>query len=200
MRSYTITPLRTPRLVWEDIPALQVDNVQWLPDTGVRMQQQMCCDANFLYVRQQAWEQNLRAQHTGYLQQVCEDSCMEFFFTPGKDGRYFNLEINPNGSIRLGFGPAGGPRTQLVLPNMEQFFSVEAQRTEDGWTLTYAIPLTFIQIFYPDFYFRPGTVLRGNCYKCGDLTDHPHYLSWNPVQSETPAFHRPQDFGLLLFG
>ena len=41
MRSYTITPLRTPRLVWEEIPALQVDNVQWLPDTGVRMQQQM---------------------------------------------------------------------------------------------------------------------------------------------------------------
>jgi hypothetical protein len=200
MRSYTVTPLRTEVPAWEEIPALQVDNVLWLPDSGVRMTQQLCYDAKYLYVRQQAWEQRIRAQRTGYLQQVCEDSCMEFFFAPLGEDRYFNLEINPNGCIRLGFGPAVGLRTQLVVPDMEQLFSVEARRTEDGWTLTYAIPLTFIQLFYPDFCFCPGTVLRGNCYKCGDLTDHPHYLSWNEVQSDTPSFHRPQDFGLLIFG
>jgi hypothetical protein len=42
--------------------------------------------------------------------------------------------------------------------------------------------------------------LRGNCYKCGDLTEQEHYLSWNPVTSEHPCFHRPQDFGRLVFG
>ena len=45
-----------------------------------------------------------------------------------------------------------------------------------------------------------GTLLRGNCYKCGDLTDHPHYLSWSAINSETPNFHRSDDFGLFFFG
>ena len=200
MRSYTILPVHTGHPVWTEVPSLQVDNVLWLPDTGVRMQQQMCYDAENLYIRQQAWEQSIRAEHTGALQQVCEDSCMEFFFTPTKDGRYFNLEINPNGSVRLGFGPADGLRSLLVPRDMERLLAVESARTEDGWTLTYRIPLVLLRLFFPDFRYESGAVLRGNCYKCGDLTDHPHYLSWNVVRSETPAFHRPQDFGLLIFG
>ena len=200
MRSYTVTPLRTEAPVWAEIPVLPVDHVLWLPDVGVRMTQQMCYDARYLYVRQQAWEHHIRAEHTGYLQQVCEDSCMEFFFAPLGEDRYFNWEINPNGCVRLGFGTAEGPRTQLVPRDMAQYFAVCPQRTEDGWSLTYRIPLSFVQSFFPDCRFAPGRTLRANCYKCGDLTDHPHYLSWNEVQSEVPAFHRPQDFGLLVFG
>ena len=42
--------------------------------------------------------------------------------------------------------------------------------------------------------------MYGNFFKCGDLTEQAHYLSWNPVTSEQPDFHRPQDFGLLRFG
>lgn len=125
---------------------------------------------------------------------------MEFFFAPLGEARYFNLEINPNGCVRLGFGTAEGPRTQLVPRDMAQYFTVCPQRTGDGWSLTYRIPLAFVQSFFPDCRFAPGRTLRANCYKCGDLTDHPHYLSWNEVQSEVPAFHRPQDFGLLVFG
>lgn len=200
MRSYTITPVHTETPVWTDVPYLQVDNVLWLPDTGVRMTQQMCYDAEYLYIRQQAWEKNIRAEHTQQLQQVCEDSCMEFFFAPAQDGRYFNLEINPNGCVRLGFGPAAGLRTLLVPRNMEQLFDVRAARTEDGWTLTYRIPQAFLRLFYPEFRYECGTLLRGNCYKCGDLTDHPHYLSWNAINSETPNFHRSEDFGLFFFG
>ena len=36
-------------------------------------------------------------------------------------------------------------------------------------------------------------------HKCGDLTNHKHYLSWNMVQSEKPDFHRPEDFGRMMF-
>lgn len=42
--------------------------------------------------------------------------------------------------------------------------------------------------------------LRGNFYKCGDATVQPHYLAWNPVTSETPAFHRPWEFGEIVLG
>ena len=41
--------------------------------------------------------------------------------------------------------------------------------------------------------------MRANCYKCGDCTVQPHYLAWNPPTSENPDFHRPQDFGALIF-
>ena len=74
MNRYIITPVHTDEPVWTDVPALSVDTVLWLPDSGIRMQQQMCYDAENLSVRQQAWEQDIRAVHTGQLQQVCEDA------------------------------------------------------------------------------------------------------------------------------
>ena len=44
----------------------------------------------------------------------------------------------------------------------------------------------------------PGNLpasLRGNIYKCGDKTAHPHFLSWAPVGTPSPDFHRPEYFG-----
>jgi hypothetical protein len=42
----------------------------------------------------------------------------------------------------------------------------------------------------------PETI-RANFYKCGDLTAHPHFLSWNPIDLPKPDFHRPEFFGTL---
>ena len=39
--------------------------------------------------------------------------------------------------------------------------------------------------------------IRANFYKCGDKTAHPHFLSWSPVSTEKPDFHRPEFFGEL---
>ena len=40
--------------------------------------------------------------------------------------------------------------------------------------------------------------LRATFYKCGDKTAHPHFLSWNPVGTPAPDFHRPDFFGELI--
>ena len=40
---------------------------------------------------------------------------------------------------------------------------------------------------------------NANFYKCGDETQKPHYLSWNPVKTSKPDFHRPEYFGKLIF-
>ena len=40
--------------------------------------------------------------------------------------------------------------------------------------------------------------MRGNFYKCGNLTTNKHYLAWNHVDSETPNFHVPESFGTLM--
>ena len=44
----------------------------------------------------------------------------------------------------------------------------------------------------------PGIHFRGNCYKCGDRTEHPHFLAWNPVHTPTPDFHRPEFLGEMI--
>jgi hypothetical protein len=42
-------------------------------------------------------------------------------------------------------------------------------------------------------------VSNANFYKCGDDTSKRHYLSWNPVKTAKPDFHRPEYFGILNF-
>jgi len=51
----------------------------------------------------------VRAMATGHQQNVCADSCVEFFFSPGPDTAigYFNLEINCGGTVLFHFHPKG---------------------------------------------------------------------------------------------
>lgn len=183
---------------WDDIPVLNVDERPWTPETDIKMVQQLCYDENGIYIHQRAWEREIRAEGTELLSRVCEDSCMEFFFAPvPEDGRYFNIEFNPNGCVHLGFGHGRHDSIRLIPHDIKELFGVEANRLDDGWELFYKIPLTFIQQFYPGYELKSGRMLHANCYKCGDKTAAPHYLLWNPSTSDTPDYHRPQDFGVM---
>ena len=194
MREYTIIR----RTDWRNVPALQIDQWMKTDPMPVSAQAQICYDDEALYVRLSAVEENIRAELTGKLDEICEDSCLEFFFCPMPDDRrYFNIECNPNGCLFLGFGPNVDelvrliPENPAIIPN--------AQRTCDGWETVYAIPYSFIRMFFPDFSPAPGKSIRANCYKCGDKTVQPHYLTWNPVPHQRCAFHNPDAFGIMHF-
>ncbi|GEM_PF-166384 len=128
-----------------------------------------------------------------------EDSCCEFFVSAGEE--YYNIEITCIGYIRIGKGTTRNNRE--LLPNEEvakvkRWSTLEKKRydLEGGnysWSVTMLIPFTVIGL---DANNLPRQ-LRGNFYKCGDHTAHPHFLSWNPVNSEKPDFHRPECFGRL---
>ena len=182
---------------WNAVPVLAVDTILWEPDCGIRMTQQLCYDETALYVRQRAWEANIRAEYSAPLSPVHEDSCMEFFFSLA-DGRYVNFEINPNACMELGFGPNRHERVRLCHKAESEAFRPVCARTPDGWTAEYRIPLSFLRILYPDFVLRSGVSFRANCYKCGDKTVHPHFLAWNEVETPTPDFHRPEFFGKMI--
>lgn len=182
---------------WNTVPALQVDQVLWKPDCGIRASGQFCYSEKALHVHLRAVETDIRAEYTAPLSPVCRDSCLEFFFMPEKEDRYFNFEINPNGCLYIGFGHGRKDSTVLYRKNMKELFDIRPQKTRDGWEVFYRIPLSFLRLFIPNVAFA-GTLLA-NVYKCGELTEHEHYLSWNPVTSETPDFHRPGDFGLMIF-
>ena len=185
---------------WEEIPVMAVDQVMWTEDFGISMTAQLAWDETALYVRQQAVEQDIRAELTGLTDPVCQDSCMEFFLSPcPSDGRYLNFELNPNGCLHLGFGHGRHDSMRLLPKRAAERFQIRTALTADGWVLSYRIPLEFLRCLYPELELRSGAVMTANCYKCGDCTAKPHFLAWNPPTSETPDFHRPQDFGRLIF-
>lgn len=197
MKRYTIARV-SGRPDWDALPALDIDEQLWRPPVDIGARAKIAWDDDQLYVRLEAREAHIRAEHTGNLGMPCEDSCLEFFFspTPG-DPRYFNIEYNPNASLYLGFGDGENPNR--LLPEKD-WFGAKTCRTQDGWAVEYTVPFAFVRVFVPGFEPATGASMRANCYKCGDLTPAEHYLAWNPCTSEQPNFHRPQDFGLMIFG
>ena len=199
MRSYTLKRVNgAPD--WNTIDIMPIDTVMWMPNPGISAQAQMCWDDEAIYVRMKTVEENIRAVNTGLLDDVCQDSCLEFFIRPTEDMRYFNLEFNLNCALYLGFGSNMENLVRLVVQDKDAIFAPKAQRNEDGWEIAYRIPFSFIRHFFPDYAPKAGMQFYGNCYKCGDLTVQEHYLSWNPLTSPTPSYHRPWDYGRLIFG
>jgi len=201
MKEYIVKKLNPASggiISWKDIPSLDVSQVLWLPDPGVSMSARLCHDSGQLFVSMTAKESNIRQQENGPLDQVCNDSCMEFFLDPLGDGRYFNFEFNPMGNIYLGYGRERGNRARLIFEDYRNRFSVSTVSSAQGWSVSFTVPLSFLNIFYPGLILGKGAELRANFYKCGDKTVTPHYLAWNSVEVPAPDFHRPEYFGKII--
>jgi len=136
---------------------------------------------------------------------VHRDSCVEFFFSPHSDGFYYNLEFSCTGVPHVSYGSGRGDRFDIdpvILRSIETRASLgpgplEKRNGDFSWELTLGIP---VEIFIHDNIDSfNGLRARGNFYKCGDDTPEPHYLSWNPVRTEKPDFHRYESFGELIF-
>lgn len=201
MREYTIVR-KGNNFTWDQVPALPMDQRLETPeDHPVTAQGQICYDDEAIYVRLSAVESEIRAEYTGLLDEISEDSCLEFFLSPmgsRGDKRYINLECNLNGAMYLGFG-SGLDTLMRLVPEMP-CIEPKAQRTADGWEITFTIPHDFVRRFFPEYAPASGFSIRANCYKCGDKTSRPHYLSWNPViKLPQASFHNPELFGIMHF-
>lgn len=146
---------------------------------------------------------DLRARNTEDNGRQWEDSCVEVFIQDPEDGNYYNFEINALGKVLACTGPDRHNRTPRPVEEMEdilRFSQVEGGPIEEEgihtWRVGVIIPFYLIGI---DPENLPGSI-RANFYKCGDKTAHPHYLSWSPVETLRPDFHRPEFFGELILG
>jgi hypothetical protein len=141
---------------------------------------------------------------------VWEDSCVEFFFTPGTDINrgYFNLEVNCKGIYLMQYHKDNGKDQgfvdlkdsgQIEISHSLQQDVENEIRKPVTWYIEYKIPFSilskYIQVDKPG----PGIQWRANFYKCGDKTSHPHWLTWAPVNYPKPRFHLPEFFGWLEF-
>ena len=185
---------------WSAIPALQIDHQRRENKDNVTAQAQLCWDEEAIYLRMEAVEPDIRQEETDPLAEICKDSCLEFFLQPTDRVDYFNFEINPNRAIYLGFGPDLPNNIRQIVPEVQDLLDIQTAFTDGGWYVTYKVPFAFIRRFFPDFNPTKGTKVRANFYKCGDDTVKMHFLGWNPVEQEEPAFHVPKFFGQLIFG
>ena len=166
--------------------------------TDITAQAQVCYDNDALYVRLSAEEADIRAELFGPLEEIAEDSCLEFFFAPMPDDqRYLNIECNFNNAMYLGFG--SGPSDLIRLIPEKPLVLPKAAKTEQGWETVYTVPFAYIRQFFPHFNPCSGYTTRANFYKCADKTNPPHYLCWNPVPMQDWAFHNPGCFGTVHF-
>lgn len=199
MRQYVIQRVKgAPD--WSAVPSLEIDIPYFDTPNDIFAHAQIAYDDDALYVHLSTEEKEIRAVEKGLLGAPCEDSCLEFFFSPmAGDDRYFNLEFNTNGCMYLGFGDCIETIVRLIVPNIEDILLPKIVKKEGAWEITYQIPYTFIRRFFPDFTVYAGKEMRANCYKCADFSKPPHYLSWNKVEGEPFKFHKPRCFGLMTF-
>lgn len=149
-------------------------------------------------------EASVRAVAQGDQGRVWEDACCEFFVRKEDEGEYYNFECNCVGTLLLNFGIKGnrhGASTD-ILAKVKRWSSLGRENVEErvgecSWELSLVIPAE--AMFEHDIKDFGGMVLRANFYKCGDLLQTPHFLSWNPINLPNPNFHCPDFFGKLVF-
>lgn len=194
--NYTVVYQPVPD--WDTVPVVELKHMNWVEPCAIQAKAQACHDGENLWVRMEAEESAIRATLTGKLDQVCDDSCLEFFFAPlPEDDRYFNFEWNPLGTLYLGFGAARPTRVRQITKKPEELFNPKPFRTEKGWGIEFKIPASYVGLYIPGYRFEGEAAC--NFYKCGDRTEKLHYLAWSPLSSSTPDYHRRQDFGSICF-
>ena len=200
MKSYVIKKVNgAPD--WSAIPYLDIDTPYLDTPSDISARAQICYNDDELLVHLSTVEKNIRAEVTSPYGMPCKDSCLEFFFCPAEnDTRYFNVEYNMNGCIFLGFGSNVNNLVRLFpADDSETVFTPHIARTADGWEIFYRVPYAFIRRFFPEFKAYAGKQMRANCYKCADLSEPPHYLSWNKVDTDPFTFHNPRCYGNMIF-
>lgn len=127
---------------------------------------------------------------------VWKDSCVEFFSCPGDDGIYYNIESNCAAAVLVAAGPDRNDREPAPAEVLQGIKRYRFQSGND-WELALMIP--YSTYFKHDITSLAGRRIGANFYKCGDDLPVPHFVTWNPVNTEKPDYHRPEFFGTLLF-
>ena len=194
---YTEAPANLPGLLTSSGALLEVDQINWSefpyrPDVSVYTGY---CDHK-LWLHYNVGNDFVRALCRNDQEPVWQDSCVEFFVKQGDE--YRNFEFNSLGVCLSAIGNGRHARKPLDEANLKQVFrlpslKIDSLPDEDkpsDWSLTVAIPLGLIGL-------EAGDTFMANFYKCGDETKVPHYISWSPIGTQSPDFHRPEFFALL---
>ncbi len=151
-------------------------------------------------------EPTVRAAYTEPNAPVSNDSCVEFFVRPPGASGYYNFEFNCIGACLLGYGEARQARESASPEVIEAIVRCSTLGSEPfaersggfSWRLSVWIPLR--AFVYHRMSGNPfAEPWSGNFYKCGDALSNRHYITWSPIETPEPDYHRPEFFGTLVF-
>ena len=156
-------------------------------------------DNNKLFILYRVDEQNVKATYLKDNDAVWEDSCVEAFISPDPEKGYLNFEFTCIGTALAGYGEGRENRKHWEAAKMNQIQRVSSlnkdivgkEGVDAKWWLQVAIPFDLLNV-------KRGQTIFTNFYKCGDGTKQPHFLSWQPIDTPQPDFHRPEFFGKLI--
>ena len=171
-------------------------------------------DDRQLYVHFHVRDRYVRCVHTTYQSMVSRDSCVEFFLQPDPARGYFNFEFNCGKTLLLYYSedptraqdapfrkfakiPASAAGTIQTWGSLPQRVDPEITHPLD-WTLGCSVPFSLFEPWLGPVNNIGGQRWRGNFFKCGDETSHPHWASWSPI-GDTLRFHQPERFGQIEF-
>lgn len=196
---------------WSSIEPISLDSYMGdPPGHRPRVLARLAWDEASLKVRFDVDDRYVLAATEHHQGSVCQDSCVELFFTPGPDVSegYFNIECNCGGTAlfhhqrsRANDGAAMDAR---AIEALEVSHSLPARIVPEidaptDWTVSYRVPFEILERYAPVLRPRSGAIWRANVYKCADLSSHPHWLTWSFVDRPRPDFHRKEYFGILRF-
>lgn len=132
---------------------------------------------------------------------VSDDSCVEVFLRPQDGGEYWNLEFNIAEFINASHRLVRNAKTPLTPDERAAIVRIAEPRISapddcagiGEWTLEVRIPWKILGV-EP----RKGLRMTGNFYACAGNADKPYYLSWAPIATPAPDFHRPEFFGEIV--
>lgn len=179
-----------------------VDQVNWPGEYPYKPETTFCVarSGKYLAISYQVEGRDLRATELEDGGRSWEDSCCEFFIAPG-DGYYYNVETTCIGSVLMARGKDRYERekfTKEQTGRIIRYSTLPHKRCEVAgetfrWRLDILIPLDLIGL---DPLPEEASC---NFYKCGDKTATPHFVSWVPIDTPKPDFHRPEFFGKMVF-
>ena len=149
-------------------------------------------------------EKAVRAVETEVNGNVCQDSCVEFFLSV--DGQhYYNFEFSCIGTPHVAWGAGRQGRQHLPVEMVRRIgvksslgtASFGVKEGDFRWNLVALIPADCL--IHDSGLTFSGLSATANFYKCGDALPEPHFVTWNPVGTPQPDYHRPEFFGKIDF-
>lgn len=199
MKSYTVKKTDCVN----DAPVEAVNDFPWDYDYRPETNFRVCHTDKELIVSLRSYEKDPVARVDKTNGGVCNDSCIEFFFSPSEDNSlgYFNFEVNSNPTYLLEYGPCSADNSRPVEWDDGEYCLTSSFGNENGrdfWQVDFKLPYAMIRKYAPEATLSSGDVIRGNVYKCGCTDQPPHYFCWNRVETAGPNFHKPEFFGKFI--
>ncbi|MFC1539005.1 carbohydrate-binding family 9-like protein [Candidatus Latescibacterota bacterium] len=161
-------------------------------------------DDEYLYVLFRCEDENISAEYFQRNSSPFRDDCVEVFIAPNAENPlwYANNEINCLGTWLVGYHK--GEINQYVLPERilvgrshKGTINKEDDRDE-YWIIELGIPFESLKNYEGQLPPKDGNIWGINFNRCGGEVN-PQYSQWSASKTEKPNFHRPEDFGRLVF-